>query len=49
MVDFMKDKFTTETEEMKQRCEEYWMTHQLEKVSLSLATPKSTRNAEFQA
>ena len=49
MVDFMKDKFTTETEEMKQRCEEYRMARQLEKASPSPATPESTRNAEFQA
>jgi len=49
MVDFMKDKFTTETEEMKQRCEEYQTACQLEKASPSPATPESTRNTEFQA
>ena len=49
MVDFIKEKFTAETQEMKDRCEEYRNTQQLEKASPDPATPESTRNADFQA
>jgi hypothetical protein len=49
MVDFIKEKFAAETEEMKNRCEEYRTTQQLEKGSPDPATADSTRNTDFQA
>ena len=48
-VTVIKEKFVAETEEMKDHCEEYWNTQQLEKASPDPATPESTRNANFQA
>ena len=49
MVDFMKEKFTKETDEMKVRCEEYRTTRQLEMATPDPEKPDSSRNAEFQA
>ena len=49
MVDFMKEKFAAETEEMKNRCEEYRTARQVEQGTPDPATPESTRNADFQA
>ena len=49
MVDFIKEKFAEETDEMKDRCEEYRTARQLEKGTPDPATPESTRNSEFQA
>ena len=48
MVDFIKEKFVAETEEMKDHCKEYQNTQQLEKASPDPATPESTRNTDFQ-
>lgn len=30
MVEFMKEKYKNEMEEMKQQCEEYWQAHKSE-------------------
>jgi len=46
MVEFMKEKYKDETEEMKQKCEEYWMTRKSE--SPALADSDALRNLEFQ-
>ena len=49
MVDFMKEKFAAETEEMKNRCEEYRTARHVEQGTPGPATSESTRNADFQA
>ena len=48
MVDFMKEKFAAETEEMKNCCEEYQTVWQVEQGTPDPVTPESTRNTDFQ-
>lgn len=48
MVEFMREKFKMETDEMKDRCEEYRKTRQLEATSPEPEKPDLARNAKLQ-
>ncbi|KIM35207.1 hypothetical protein M413DRAFT_20789 [Hebeloma cylindrosporum] len=48
MIEFMKENFEAETEEMKSQCEEYRETRQREAASPDTTKSNSARNLEFQ-
>ena len=48
MIEFMKEKFEAETEEMKTRCEEYRVARQHEAESPDPVKSDSARNIAFQ-
>ena len=47
MVEFMKEKYKNETEEMKRQCEEYWQARKSE--SPVPGDSDTLRNLEFQS
>lgn len=48
MIEFMKEKFEMETDEMKNRCKEFRMKRQLEATSPDPEKPEAVRNTKFQ-
>jgi O6-methylguanine-DNA--protein-cysteine methyltransferase len=49
MVEFMKQKFSEETEEMKKQCDEYRKPEKCEELSPTPVKSESALNTDFQA